>query len=64
MRINLGDQVRLRKQHPCGNDIWEVVRTGMDIRVKCLKCGRSVLLARSQFERQVKEFVKTTSQLG
>jgi hypothetical protein len=64
MRINLGDQVRLRKQHPCGNDIWEVVRTGMDIRIKCLGCGRSVLLPRSQFEKQVKEFVKTTSPLG
>jgi hypothetical protein len=64
MRIDLGDQVRLRKQHTCGNDVWEVVRTGMDIRIKCLKCGRSVMLPRSQFEKQVKEFVKTSSQLG
>lgn len=64
MHISLGDQVRLRKTHPCGGDVWEIVRTGMDIRVKCLTCGRSVLLPRSQFEKQVKEFVKTTSQLG
>jgi len=64
MRIDLGDQVRLRKQHACGGDVWEVVRTGMDIRIKCLTCGHSVMLPRSQFEKQVKEFVKTTSQLG
>jgi len=64
MRINLGDEVRLRKVHPCGGDVWEVTRTGMDIRVKCLKCGRSVLLPRSQFEKQVKEFVSTTRRLG
>jgi hypothetical protein len=64
MRIDLGDHVRLRKQHACGGDVWEVVRIGMDIRIKCLNCGRSVLLPRSQFEKQVKEFVKTTSQLG
>jgi hypothetical protein len=64
MRISLGDEVRLRKLHACGGDLWEVIRTGMDIRVKCLKCGRSVLLPRSQFERQVREFVKTTRPLG
>jgi len=64
MRLSIGDQVRLRKRHPCGGDVWEVVRTGMDIRVKCLTCGRSVLLPRSEFEKQVKEFVKTSSLLG
>lgn len=64
LRLSLGDQVRLRKRHPCGGDTWEVVRTGMDIRIKCLTCGRSVLLPRSQFEKQVKEFVRTASQLG
>ena len=57
MEIKLGDIVRLRKKHPCGNDEWEVVRVGADIRVRCLKCQRRVLLERSVFERRVKEFV-------
>jgi len=55
--IKLGDVVRLRKKHPCGNDEWEVVRLGADIRIKCLKCQRYVLLERSTFERRVKAFV-------
>ena len=57
MEIRLGDVVRLRKKHPCGNDEWEVVRVGADIRIRCLKCQRYVLLERSVFERRVKALV-------
>lgn len=57
LEIRLGDIVRLKKVHPCGNDRWEVVRVGADIRLKCLKCQRHVLLARSTFERRLKEFI-------
>ena len=57
MEIKLGDVVRLRKKHPCGGDEWEVVRVGADIRIKCLKCQRYVLLERSVFERRVKAFI-------
>ena len=53
--IRLGEVVRLSKKHPCGGDEWEVVRLGADIGVKCLKCGRRVLLKRSVFERRVKK---------
>jgi hypothetical protein len=61
MEIWLGDVVRLRKKHPCGNDEWEVVRVGADIRIRCLKCQRYVLLERSTFERRVKTFVSRGS---
>jgi hypothetical protein len=57
MEIELGDIVRLRKKHPCGGDEWQVLRLGADIRVKCLKCQRQVLLERGTFERQMKAFV-------
>ena len=55
--IRLGDVVRLKKKHPCGSDEWEVVRLGADIRIRCLKCQRYVLLERSVFERRVKTFI-------
>ncbi len=57
MEIKLGDVVRLRKKHPCGGEEWEVVRVGADIRIRCLKCQRHVLLERPIFERRVKAFV-------
>ena len=57
MEIKLGDVVRLKKKHPCGSYEWQVVRLGADIGIKCLKCRHRVLLARSNFEHRVKEFV-------
>jgi hypothetical protein len=57
MEIRLGDVVRLRKKHPCGGYEWEVVRLGADIGIRCLTCGRRVLLPRSTFEKRVKTFV-------
>ena len=55
--IILNDVVRLKKAHPCGGYEWRVVRLGADIGIKCLSCGRRVLLERSVFERRIKEFI-------
>jgi len=54
LEIKLGDILRLKKKHPCGNDKWEVVRLGADVGLKCLKCQHRVLLGRSVLERRVK----------
>ncbi len=56
--IRLDDIVQLRKPHPCGGDRWRVVRLGADIGIRCLTCGRRVLIPRSQFARQVKTIVE------
>jgi hypothetical protein len=53
----LGDVVRLKKPHPCGGFEWTVVRLGADIGVRCLGCGRRVLLPRRELERRLKQFV-------
>lgn len=58
-RFYLGDIVRMRKKHPCGGYEWEILRTGMDFRLKCQTCGRIVLLPRRKFEQAVKEVVKS-----
>ena len=55
--IRMGDVVKMRKPHPCGGYEWEVVRLGADIGIRCRKCGRRVLLPRSQFQRQVMALV-------
>ncbi len=54
----IGDIVKTRKPHPCGSDEWEVTRIGMDFRIKCLKCGHSVMLPRVRFEKSVKAILK------
>jgi hypothetical protein len=60
LKIEVGDRVRLRKAHPCGSSEWEVSRTGADVKIKCLGCGRVVMLPRLQFERRVREFLPRT----
>lgn len=57
LEIYLDDVVRLRKPHPCGSSEWRVVRLGADIGLKCLGCGRKVLLPRSVLQRRIKAFV-------
>ncbi len=51
--FKVGDHVRMKKQHPCGSFTWEVMRTGADVRIKCLGCGRLVMLPRMQFEKRM-----------
>lgn len=53
----IDDVVRLRKPHPCGSYDWQVVRIGADIGLRCLTCGRRVLLPRRTLERRLKAFV-------
>jgi hypothetical protein len=55
--LRLDDVVRLKKPHPCGGLEWRVVRLGADIGIKCLTCGRRVLIPRRAVERRVKTFV-------
>ncbi|MEW6770645.1 MAG: DUF951 domain-containing protein [Bacillota bacterium] len=51
LNLQVGAIVRLKKRHPCGSEEWEVLRTGVDIRIKCCGCGRVVLLPREKFLR-------------
>lgn len=57
LELNLGDVVRLRKRHPCGGFDWQVTRLGADIGLRCLSCGRRILLERPALERRLKELV-------
>ncbi len=58
----LGQLVKMKKGHPCGSNAWKIIRLGMDFRIKCTGCGRSVLMPRQQFERRVKEIIAETQQ--
>ena len=55
---NVGDIVETRKGHPCGSKEWEVTRIGADFKIKCLGCGRVVMLPRVKFEKSVKKVIK------
>uniref|UniRef100_A0A7C2E3N1 DUF951 domain-containing protein n=1 Tax=Ammonifex degensii TaxID=42838 RepID=A0A7C2E3N1_9THEO len=54
LNLQVGEVVRLKKRHPCGSEEWEVLRTGVDIRLRCCGCGRIVLLPREKFLRRLR----------
>jgi hypothetical protein len=56
--LQMDDVLRLRKPHPCGSTDWVVVRLGADIGLKCLGCGRRILLPRRDVARRLKTYVK------
>jgi hypothetical protein len=54
----LGDVVRLRRRHPCGSETWRIDRVGADVGLRCLGCGRHILLDRRSLERRLAGFVE------
>ena len=57
-RAEVCDIVVMKKPHPCGGNLWEVVRTGADVKIKCLKCGRVVMLDLLTFGKSLKKVVR------
>ena len=55
--LKTGDMVHLKKAHPCGEFLWTVTRLGADIGLVCRKCGRYVLMPRSQLERRIRQVI-------
>ena len=58
VEFRLHDVVRLRKVHPCGGYEWRVMRLGADIGLRCVTCGRRILLDRRTLEKRLKAFVE------
>lgn len=55
MDIKVGQVLRLKKQHPCGSYDWEVLRTGIDFRLKCTGCGHLIMIPRVKLEKNIRE---------
>lgn len=58
IEYKLGSIVTMKKDHPCGTNEWEITRIGADIKIKCIKCGRSIMLPRIDFNKKLKKVIK------
>ena len=56
--LSVGDKIITKKSHPCGSSEWTVIRVGADIKIKCLGCGRVVMLTLSELNKRLKSVVK------
>lgn len=59
--FRLDDVVEMKKPHPCGTNRWRIIRTGMDVRIKCEGCGHSVLMPRPEFEKKMKRVLESNA---
>lgn len=55
---DIGSMVVMKKGHPCGENLWEVIRLGADIKIKCSKCGRMVMIPRIDFNKKIVKVIK------
>lgn len=53
----LNSIVIMKKGHPCGTNNWKIIRMGADIKIKCLGCGRSIMMSRMEFNKKLKKVV-------
>ncbi|WP_010094650.1 DUF951 domain-containing protein [Ornithinibacillus scapharcae] len=56
--FQLHDIVQMKKPHPCGENRWKIIRMGMDIRIKCMGCDHSVMIARKDFTKKLKKILE------
>ena len=64
MDLHLHDKVELKKPHPCGSTQWEILRVGMDIKLKCLGCGHELMLPRSKAEKSIRKILTGGSDMN
>lgn len=59
--LKQGDIIKLKKEHPCGTNRWELIRIGMDVKLKCIECQNYISLSRKSFNKSYKETLKRRS---
>lgn len=58
MDVRIGDKLMMKKIHPCGSNLFDVLRVGMDFRIRCEGCGREVMVPRAKVEKNIKKILR------
>lgn len=58
MDVQIGDILQMKKNHPCGNNLFLVTRIGMDFKIECTKCHRVIMAPRSKIEKNIKKIIR------
>ena len=56
----LDDIVEMKKEHPCvsRSKLFQIVRLGADIKIKCLGCGNIIMIDRDTFNHRIRRIVE------
>ena len=58
--FSVGDNLILKKKHPCSSDVFKVMRGGSDVRIVCTRCQRDLTIPREKLEKMIKKVVSAT----
>lgn len=61
MDVRVGDQLQMKKPHPCGSNIFEVLRIGADFKIRCTGCGREVMVPRHKCEKNIRRILRESA---
>lgn len=63
LAYNLNDIVELKKPHPCKehSKLFQIVRLGADLKIKCLGCGNVLMISRDNFNYRLKKIVSKSN---
>lgn len=58
MDVRVGDVLKMKKPHPCGNGDFLVLRSGMDFKLRCTRCGHEIEIPRVKAEKNIKKITR------
>ena len=58
MDVQVGDVIQTKKQHPCGSNRFDVLRVGMDFKIRCQGCDREIMLPRVKIEKNIRKVLR------
>ena len=64
IKLQPDDRIKLKKPHPCGGDVFRVVRVGAEVRVICETCGRDMTVERIKLEKAIRQVLSQAEQKG
>ncbi len=62
IKLQPNDRIKLKKKHPCGGDVFRIVRVGSEVRIVCETCGRDMTMERIKLEKAIKQMLSSTTQ--
>lgn len=61
--IKQGSILIMKKGHPCGANHWEIIKFGVICKIKCLGCGRTVIMDRIDLKKRIKKVVEKDEEI-
>lgn len=58
MKYEINDIITLKKKHVCGSYDWIVIRTGAELKIKCAKCNREIMILKKELDKKIKKISK------